>query len=122
MQSVGTKDTGPERMVRRLLHAAGFRYRLHAKNLPGRPDIVFPGRMKAIFVNGCFWHNHGCAKGQVPKSRLDYWGPKLEANRARDALNKRRLRAMGWRVMTVWQSQTRKPERLAAKTIAFLNE
>lgn len=121
MQAVRTRDTEPELAVRRLLHAEGFRYRLHVKDLPGRPDIVFPGRKKVIFVNGCFWHSHACAKGRAPTSRVEYWGPKLAANCERDARNKRQLRAMGWSVMTVWQCQMRDSERLAAKTIAFLN-
>lgn len=120
MQAVGTKDTGPERVVRRLLYANRFRYRLHAKTLPGRPDIVFPGRKKAIFVHGCFWHSHGCEKGQPPKSRLDYWGPKLKDNRDRDSRNKTQLEALGWSVLTVWQCETRDPESLAARLIAFL--
>src|SRR5690348_10768683 len=84
MASVQQRNTGPEWIVRRLLHSNGHRYRLHSKKLPGKPDIVFGARKKAIFVHGCFWHGHDCAKGRSPKSRLDYWGPKLEANRRRD--------------------------------------
>ena len=105
MRSVKTKDTGPELSLRRALFAAGYRYRLHRKDLPGTPDIVFPGRKKVLFVHGCFWHGHGCAKGRAPKSRLEYWGPKLEANRARDARNIERLKHMGWDVCTVWQCE-----------------
>ncbi|WP_247879620.1 very short patch repair endonuclease [Azospirillum sp. TSA6c] len=105
MQAVKTKDTGPEWAVRRWLHARGYRYRLHRKDLPGRPDIVLPGRRLAIFVHGCFWHNHGCEKGRAPKSRLEYWGPKLEANRRRDASKAAELEAQGWRVLTIWQCE-----------------
>jgi DNA mismatch endonuclease (patch repair protein) len=120
MQSVGTKDTGPELAVRRVLHALGFRYRLHRKDLPGRPDIAMPGRKAAIFVHGCFWHGHGCAKGKAPKSKLDYWGPKLDANRKRDAANVGALEAMGWRVLAIWQCETKDSAALAEKLTAFL--
>ena len=106
MQSVSQKDTKPEMIVRRLLHAAGYRYRLHRKDLPGRPDIVFGSRRKAIFVHGCFWHAHGCSKGRAPKSKLDYWGPKLAQNVERDARNVRQLEEAGWQVLTVWQCET----------------
>jgi DNA mismatch endonuclease (patch repair protein) len=105
MQSVKTRDTAPELIVRRVLFAQGCRYRLHGKNLPGRPDIVLAGRKKAIFVHGCFWHSHGCAKGRSPKSRVDYWGPKLEANRTRDPRNLRELWELGWDVLVVWQCE-----------------
>ena len=96
MQSVGTHDTGPELLVRRLLTKLGYRYRLNVKKLQGKPDIVFPGRKRAIFVHGCFWHAHGCQKGQAPKSRLDYWGPKLKANMDRDAAQLAALQSLGW--------------------------
>lgn len=107
MQSVGTKNTGPEMVVRKALHAMGFRFRLHRKTLPGSPDIVLPKWRTAIFVHGCFWHGHGCAKGQLPKSRLDYWGPKISANQARDRANEERLAELGWTVLTLWQCETR---------------
>lgn len=112
MQSVKQKDTTPELVVRRLLHGAGYRYRLHRKDLPGRPDIVFGKRRKVIFVHGCFWHAHGCSKGQAPKSKLDYWGPKLAQNVERDARNLRDLENAGWQVLTVWECETRDPARL----------
>jgi len=121
MQAVGTEDTGPERVVRRLLHRSGYRYTLHAKHLPGRPDILFPRRKKAIFVNGCFWHCHGCKKGQPPKSRLEYWGPKLKANCERDCIKRAQLEALGWSVMTVWQCETREPASLARRLAAFID-
>jgi len=105
MQSVGTKNTGPELKVRRALHALGFRFRLHRKDLPGSPDIVLPKWRTAIFVHGCFWHGHGCSKGRAPKSRLDYWLPKIEANRERDVTNENRLREQGWQVLTIWQCE-----------------
>ncbi len=120
MQSVGTKDTGPELTVRRILHRMGFRYRLNARDLPGRPDIVFPSRKKVIFVHGCFWHSHGCDKGQPPKSRLRYWKPKLRANQDRDAAQLQALQAMGWSVLTVWQCETKDPEALKSMLLRFL--
>src|SRR5580658_2604745 len=120
MQSVKTRDTGPELTVRSILRSLGYRYRLNAKNLPGRPDIVLPGRMKAIFVHGCFWHGHGCRKGRAPKSRLEYWKPKLKANRKRDAAQLRALEALGWSVVTVWQCETNDSETLRSTLAAFL--
>jgi DNA mismatch endonuclease (patch repair protein) len=120
MQSVKTRDTGPELAVRRILYRLGYRYRLNAKKLPGRPDIVFPGRKRAIFVHGCFWHGHGCVKGRAPKSRLDYWEPKLKTNRERDAAQLRALKELGWSVMTVWQCETNTPEALTPRLQRFL--
>lgn len=105
MQQVKNKDTKPERTVRSLLHNLGYRFRLHRKDLPGTPDIVFPGRRLALFVHGCFWHGHGCRIGQLPKSRLDYWHPKIEANRARDQRKEAALIEKGWRVAVVWQCE-----------------
>ncbi|CAN0579472.1 unnamed protein product, partial [Laminaria digitata] len=99
MQAVKSKDTKPELVVRRLLHSFGYRYRLHRKELPGKPDIVFPSRKKAVFVHGCFWHWHGCPKGQLPKSRLDYWQPKLAKNVERDRTKKEQLESLGRRVL-----------------------
>ena len=120
MQAVKTRDTGPELTVRRVLFRLGYRYRLNAKKLPGHPDIVFPGRMRAIFVHGCFWHGHGCAKGLAPKSRLDYWEPKLRANRRRDAAQLLALQNLGWSVLTIWQCETHDEERLASNLKCFL--
>lgn len=115
MSSVSTADTGPELTVRKALHALGFRYRLHAKELPGRPDIVLPRYRTIVFVNGCFWHAHaGCRYGRLPKSRLGYWAPKIQANKERDSRNISDLERFGWRVVTVWQCQTRSPSALEA--------
>jgi DNA mismatch endonuclease (patch repair protein) len=105
MARIGSKDTGPELQLRQELHSRGFRYRLHLKELPGRPDIVFPARRIAIFVNGCFWHGHSCAIGHVPKSNSDFWKKKIQSNRSRDARNIRHLRALGWTVINVWECQ-----------------
>lgn len=120
MARIGGKDTAPELIVRRLLHSLGYRFRLYRRDLPGTPDIVFPSRRKAIFVNGCFWHAHGCRIGRSPKSRQEFWEPKLARNRARDKKNRADLRAMGWAVLTVWQCQTRKPDRLSTILVSFL--
>lgn len=121
MAAVRTKDTGPEMAVRWILHRLGLRYRLHARELPGRPDIVFRRRKLAIFVHGCFWHGHSCAKGRPPKSRLDYWAPKLATNAARDFANVRALEQAGWQVLIVWQCETGEPEALTARLQEFVD-
>jgi DNA mismatch endonuclease (patch repair protein) len=120
MQAVKTADTGPELAVRRLLHRLGYRFRLHSHHLPGRPDIVFPGRRKVVFVHGCFWHGHECAKGRLPKSRLDYWAPKIDRNRERDASVLARLAALGWGALVLWQCEVRDTEALAQNLTKFL--
>lgn len=120
MQAVGTKDTGPELAVRKVLHGLGYRYRLHAPDLPGRVDIFLPRHRKAIFVHGCFWHGHRCAKGRLPRSRLDYWGPKIVANRQRDRANRRALKRLGIQPLVIWQCQTRDCARLADVLVLFL--
>ena len=121
MQAVKSKNTGPELTVRRLLHGMGYRYRLHRKDLPGRPDIVFVSRRKAIFVHGCFWHGHGCSKGRLPKSRLDYWRPKIEGNVARDRTKIDRLRSSGWDVLVVWQCEIADLEATSARLQGFVD-
>lgn len=122
MQSVKSKNTKPELTVRRLLHAMGYRYRLHRKDLPGKPDIAFIGRRKAIFVHGCFWHWHGCDKGQLPKSRLAYWKPKLAENVKRDRTKVEQLEALGWDVLVVWQCELKDAGALAARLQDFVDE
>src|SRR4051794_18746271 len=112
MAKVKSKDTGPELALRRLLHRNGFRYRLHRRDLPGSPDIALPGRKVAIFMHGCFWHGHNCQWGRLPKSRLDYWAPKIAANHNRDARCEERLLASGWRSLTVWQCELRNSSEL----------
>jgi DNA mismatch endonuclease (patch repair protein) len=115
MARVRGRDTKPEMRVRRALHAAGLRYRLHAKALPGKPDIVLPSRKVAVFVHGCFWHRHpdpDCKLARLPKTRLDFWIPKLEGNRARDERKKAEIEALGWTVVVVWECEI-KDARLA---------
>lgn len=105
MKSVGSRDTGPELTVRRLLHRLGYRYRLHRRDLPGQPDLVFPGRRKAIFIHGCFWHGHDCRKGKLPKSRTEYWTAKIKANQDRDARVVAGLEDACWQTLSVWQCE-----------------
>ena len=120
MQAVKSRDTGPEMIVRRLLHRMGYRYRLHQKDLPGKPDVALVSRRKAIFVHGCFWHGHGCPKGRLPKSRLDYWQPKLAKNRERDRKKEEQLRSLGWSVLVIWQCETADLEILALRLQEFV--
>ncbi|WP_126975012.1 very short patch repair endonuclease [Frigidibacter oleivorans] len=121
MQAVKAKHTKPELVVRRLLHGMGYRYRLHRKALPGSPDLAFVGRKKAIFVHGCFWHGHGCSKGRLPKSRLDYWQPKLEQNINRDRTKIEQLESLGWRCFVVWQCELGDLDALGTRLKAFLD-
>lgn len=115
MARIRSRDTAPEMALRRALHAAGFRYRLHVKQLPGKPDIVLPRYGAVIQVRGCFWHGHSCPDGRLPKSRQEYWLPKLAGNRRRDRRNDRALRALGWRVITVWECKLSNPRSLNAQ-------
>ncbi|MDH4099796.1 MAG: very short patch repair endonuclease [Nitrospirota bacterium] len=107
MSRVRSADTGPELVVRRIVHAMGYRYRLHNDKLPGRPDLVFAGRQSVIFVHGCFWHQHGCAQYRMPRTRKSFWEPKLEKNVKRDNEVHSALRAMGWRVLIIWECETK---------------
>jgi len=123
MSRIRGKDTKPEMIVRRLVHAAGYRYRLHRRDLPGCPDLVFPGRGKVVFVHGCFWHRHRCRYGRpMPSTRKAFWKRKLEANRARDRKNRRALRRQGWDVFVVWECQTKRPDWLLPRLVNFLEQ
>jgi len=121
MSRIRGKNTSPELTIRKLVYSLGYRYRLYSKDLPGKPDLVFPGRKKVIFVHGCFWHYHGCKKGQLPKSRLDYWLPKLEANKRRDEENSQELIKQGWKVLVLWQCEIKKTSVLKEAIINFLD-
>jgi DNA mismatch endonuclease (patch repair protein) len=122
MARVRSKNSRPELLVRKLVFSLGYRYRLHQKNLPGSPDLVFKSRRKVIFVHGCFWHRHArCALARMPKSRLGFWMPKLEGNRLRDQRNKRALARRGWKVLTIWECQLGNTERLHATIRGFLD-
>lgn len=121
MQSVKSRNTGPEVMLRKLLHARGYRFRLHRADLPGSPDIVFPSRRSLIFVHGCFWHGHNCMKGRLPKSRRQFWRAKIDGNRKRDARVRRELRSLGWRIRYVWQCELKASPTLIPRLERFLN-
>ena len=122
MRAVRGRDTGPEMVVRRLVHGMGYRYRLHGRDLPGKPDLVFRPRRKAIFVHGCFWHQHDCPRGaRLPKSNRGYWLPKLRRNRERDAQHRARLADMGWKTLVVWECEIGDRDALARRIAAFLD-
>lgn len=113
MAKIRGKDTGPELLVRRAAHALGLRFRLHRRDLPGTPDLVFPGRRIALFVHGCFWHRHpGCRFAYTPKSRIEFWQTKFDANVARDARKLAELSEAGWTAVTIWECETRDQNRL----------
>lgn len=121
MQAVKSVDTTPELAVRKILHGAGYRYRLHRAGLPGKPDIVFVRRQKVIFVHGCFWHGHDCSRGaRKPKTNAAYWHQKIARNRARDSRVADQLRAQGWKVATVWECETKEVATLRKKLDRFL--
>jgi DNA mismatch endonuclease (patch repair protein) len=120
MRAVKAKDTGPEMIVRRLVHGLGYRFRLHRADLPGKPDLVFPGRRAAIFVHGCFWHGHDCARGaRTPKENRAYWTRKIARNAERDVAAVKDLRSLGWRTLTLWECELKKPG-LAGRVGRFL--
>lgn len=123
MKRVHSANTKPEMLVRRLVYSMGYRYRLHRKDLPGKPDLVFSSRKKIIFVHGCFWHRHdaaNCHLARLPKSRLDFWLPKLDANRKRDTVVAEKLQQLGWQVLTIWECQLRDLGDVALKISIFL--
>lgn len=123
MSLVKGKNTRPEMIVRRLLHGAGFRYRLHDAKLPGKPDLVFSRKRKIIFVHGCFWHRHeGCALARIPKSNQEFWLTKLEGNKARDESNQRKLSEAGWSTLVIWECELRNLEALERRLRLFLAE
>lgn len=121
MRAVKSANTKPEMLVRRLAHRLGFRFRLHRKDLPGKPDLVFPDRQRVIFVHGCFWHGHDCKRGaRQPKTNADYWLAKIARNQARDQKVVEELTAAGWPSLILWECELRDQEALAARLFAFL--
>jgi DNA mismatch endonuclease (patch repair protein) len=121
MRRIRSANTAPELIVRRLAHSMGYRYRLHRKDLPGRPDLVFGPRRKVVFVHGCFWHQHGaCRAGRTPGSNAAYWTPKLQRNVERDRANIQALESDGWTVMVVWECQVKDAATLRSALTAFL--
>jgi DNA mismatch endonuclease (patch repair protein) len=122
MRAVRSKNTKPEMLVRRLAHAMGFRFRLHRKDLPGSPDLVFPSRRRVILVHGCFWHGHGCKRGaRQPKDNADYWRTKIARNVARDERVLSELHALGWESLTLWECELRDRDALTARLRGFLS-
>lgn len=124
MAAIRSGGMKPEMIVRSVTHGLGYRYRLHRKDLPGKPDLVFGPKQKVIFVHGCFWHQHNdpsCKIARRPKSNLDYWGPKLQRNVDRDAKSEAELAAAGWDVLTVWECETKDRDALAERIRTFLN-
>ena len=121
MRRIRATNTSPELTVRRLVHAMGFRFRLHVKTLPGRPDLVFARFRKIILVHGCFWHSHkGCKETHIPKSRQDYWRPKLKGNMRRDRVNTVKLERLGWKVLVVWECEAVQERSLVKRLRRFL--
>jgi DNA mismatch endonuclease (patch repair protein) len=121
MRRIRGQDTVPELAVRRMAHAMGYRFRLHRKDLPGKPDLVFGPRRKVIFVHGCFWHQHqGCRAGRVPGSNTGYWGPKLQRNLARDRAAVAALEDMGWAVLVIWECKAKDSSGLRDQLADFL--
>lgn len=121
MRAVRSRDTAPEIRVRQIAHGLGYRFRLHRRELPGTPDLAFPGRRKAIFVHGCFWHQHrGCKRATVPRSNVGFWLPKLARNMARDTKQLVALKEKEWRVLVLWECETKDVQRLAERLKRFL--
>lgn len=121
MSRVRTKGTAPELVVRSALHRLGYRYRLHRKDLPGNPDLVFPSRHKVIFVHGCFWHGHDCPRGKLPQANAEFWKTKIDKNKARDERVVQTLESLGWEVLVVWECQIRADEEFVRNLTRFLN-
>jgi len=121
MGLIKNKNTVPELKIRRLVFRLGYRYRLHDNALPGKPDLVFKARRKVIFIHGCFWHRHKCSMGRLPKSKTDFWLPKLEQNRLRDLDNLKRLEELGWSTLTIWECQLNE-DNLEERIKKFLDE
>jgi DNA mismatch endonuclease (patch repair protein) len=120
MSRIRGKDTLPELALRSLIHRMGFRFRLHKKDLPGTPDLVFPSKKKVIFLHGCFWHGHFCKRKKMPKTRITYWDDKIDTNRLRDRRSVRKLRQNGWGTLVVWECDLKKIDKLTVKLTRFL--
>ncbi len=123
MRAVKGADTAPEMAVRRMAHNMGYRFRLHRKDLPGKPDLVFPRLHKVVFVHGCFWHGHDCARGaRAPKANAEYWRMKISRNSLRDAANMAALKKRGWRAAVIWECELKAPERVKRRLAGFLGK
>lgn len=122
MRRVKSKDTAPEMLVRRLVYSLGYRYRLHRKDLPGKPDLAFIAKKKAIFVHGCFWHAHGCKRSKLPETRKEYWAAKIDRNQKRDEKNRELLTKLGWMVLSLWECELKDRNQLEKNIKQFLEE
>jgi DNA mismatch endonuclease (patch repair protein) len=122
MSLIRNADTKPEMIVRRLIHGMGYRYRLHSKDLPGHPDVVFRPRKKVVFVHGCFWHQHACRQYRQPRSKRTFWLPKLEGNKARDKIHQEKLTLMGWKFLVIWECELQNMDKLEKRITEFLEE
>jgi DNA mismatch endonuclease (patch repair protein) len=123
MRKIKSKNMAPEVNVRRMVHGLGYRFRLHRKDLPGKPDLVFPSRHKVIFVHGCFWHQHtGCREGRVPGSNTGYWKPKLTRNVERDMENLAQLKSVGWKALVIWECEIKNSKRVISRLRRFLGK
>ncbi len=122
MSRIRNADTKPEMMVRRIVHGMGYRYRLHAQDLPGYPDLVFRPRHKVIFVHGCFWHQHGCRQYRQPRTKRSFWETKLEGNKERDKRNETKLSEMGWKYLVIWECELQDQGKLRKRINEFLDE
>lgn len=121
MRAIRSKGTSPEMVVRRLVYSIGYRYRLHRKDLPGKPDLVFSSRRKVLFIHGCFWHGHDCKRGaRVPKTNREYWEKKIGRNQARDDRNKTALLSIGWDVLIIWECQIKDEAAIKQRLLEFL--
>lgn len=120
MASVRTRNTGPELVVRRILHAEGFRFRLHRHDLPGKPDIILPKHRAIVLVHGCFWHAHNCQRGKIPSSNTEFWTRKRLSNIERDQRQQQQLQSLGWRVIVVWECETKNRDELRRRLRQFL--
>jgi DNA mismatch endonuclease, patch repair protein len=121
MAAIRSHDTKPEKVVRSLLHSLGLRFRLHQRALPGSPDIVLKRHSAVVFVHGCFWHAHDCGRGKIPKTRRGFWSAKFESNRKRDVRQAKELKALGWRVLTIWECETNNEAKLSRRLARWFN-
>lgn len=122
MRRIRSKGMKPEMAVRRMVHSLGYRYRLHRRDLPGKPDLVFGPRRAVIFVHGCFWHQHDCRDGKIPSSNTEYWKPKLGRNVERDIQNQMKLREAGWKILTIWECEIYEEDKLKYRIHEFLSK
>ena len=122
MSRIRSKDTGPEMTIRQLIYSMGYRYRLHTKDLPGKPDLVFRPKKKVIFVHGCFWHGHNCSRGgRIPKANTEYWSNKLSRNIERDRRNQEALLSLGWEILIIWECDLKDPDKLIFRINRYLS-